>query len=164
MRDPSRLNDEGREKLDPTPVAIPAGFGRPETTEDIVRRLLRSSSMAAAAAAAGKETWEEANDFTIDEEFDPMSEYELEVDSLLGREVSPHEWEKYQPQLREEYLRAERNAIRADERQEEIRALEQAYRQRLADMKRGAGRRRPADAQPEPKAPPAKPQETVDRT
>jgi len=66
------------EKLDPNPVEMPgAGYGKPETLESIVARLLKTEKIE--KALEGQETPEEADDFEMD---DPdmlmdMSPYEL---------------------------------------------------------------------------------------
>lgn len=77
------------ETPDPTPVAMPAGFKRPETLEERIRRLVRSERFAAEMEAAGFETFDEADDFDVeDDRPDPATPYELHFDPFLGREIT----------------------------------------------------------------------------
>lgn len=76
------LNERGHEILDDTPVAIPMRFTRPPTQLDEMRRLLRLASQE--ASDHGMETFEEADDFDIGDDYDPQSPWELSVDQELG--------------------------------------------------------------------------------
>lgn len=64
-----------REALDQTPVEIPVGVIRPESLESIMARMIneRFSQM---AEENGMETFEEADDFDIDDEL-PKTPYEM---------------------------------------------------------------------------------------
>lgn len=85
----SKLDENGHEKLDNTPVELPLGFQHPETLEDRIKRLVRTS-VSAQAQTDGEETFEEADDFDIpDDDSDPVTPYELDFDPALGRDVSP---------------------------------------------------------------------------
>lgn len=78
------------ETPDPTPVSIPSGFKRPETLEEQIRRLVRSARFADEVEAAGFETFEEADDFDVDDDPpEPGTPYEPFFDPALGREVTP---------------------------------------------------------------------------
>jgi len=65
-----------KEYPDPTPVALPAGVGRPESLQDTIRRMVRNE-LSQHAALQGHETFEEANDFADDSEDELISQYEL---------------------------------------------------------------------------------------
>lgn len=67
----------GREVPDPTPVSVPAGLSRPLSLQEEIKRFMRSEQMRIAAEAEGLETFEEADDFDVDEDPDPLSAYEL---------------------------------------------------------------------------------------
>lgn len=85
-----KFDAHGHELPDTTPVALPLGFKTPETLAEQIQRLVRTN-VSQEAANAGAETFEEADDFDIDEEdepFDQTSPYEMEFDPVLGREVS----------------------------------------------------------------------------
>lgn len=67
----------GREIPDSRPVAVPAGWERPLSLHDQIKRFIRAQ-MSQDAAAAGDETFEEADDFDIDDEDPlPVSMYEV---------------------------------------------------------------------------------------
>lgn len=120
------LDSHGREIPDPTPLELPAGRKRPETLAEQVQRLVRHQ-VSAYAELHGHETFADADDLEVDDDFDPSSPFELEFDPILGREITAADFQDAQRRewLRDEYLRAERNAIRAEHRQE---ALDEAYK------------------------------------
>lgn len=62
-----KYDDEGRELPDPTPMAIPAGMKRPESLVDTMRRLIRNE-FSKDVGAIGYETFEDANDFDVEED------------------------------------------------------------------------------------------------
>lgn len=65
------------EELDPTPVSIPLRFQRAHNLNEVVRQMVRSEELRRLADMAGHETFDEADDFNIDdEEMDPSSPYE----------------------------------------------------------------------------------------
>ena len=68
----SKLDDDGHEKLSDVPKEIPLGFQRPETMEDIVKRLMRAdyARMQYQKDMSGYETPEEADDFDVDDDYD----------------------------------------------------------------------------------------------
>lgn len=66
----------GPEKLDPTPVAIPLRFTRQSSLNDVVRNMVRSEELRRLVEEAGEETFEEADDFDIGDDYDPQSPYE----------------------------------------------------------------------------------------
>lgn len=70
------IDDAGREILDPTPMAPPVGYKRSIPLRDQIRDMVRSERLAAEAAAAGAESFDEANDFDVDDDFDPRSPWE----------------------------------------------------------------------------------------
>lgn len=73
-----QVRDPALEYPDPTPCAMPLGCERPEPLADMIRRLVRNE-WSAQAAEAGEETFDEANDFEVDEDPDTglFSPYEL---------------------------------------------------------------------------------------
>jgi hypothetical protein len=64
------------EVLDPMPVEKPVGWQRPEPLDAMIRRLVRGQ-ISSMAAQQGEETFEEANDFDIPDDIEPISPYEL---------------------------------------------------------------------------------------
>lgn len=100
------MNDDGHEVPDSTPVAIPSHFKRPETLQEQIRRLVRSEQFNQEREAAGEETFDEADDFMVDDDFDPSTPYEVFFDPVLDREVSPAEFEKNAEGYRKRYVNA----------------------------------------------------------
>lgn len=85
----SKFDHRGHELPDPTPVAIPVGLKRPESLQDQIRRLVRNE-LSAHAVAHGRESFEEADDFEVeDDPPDPRTPWELDFDQLS--EPSPHQ-------------------------------------------------------------------------
>lgn len=73
------LNDKGQEIPDDTPVVI-RFKSRVITEFDRVREFI-SREMSEAAARAGSETFEEANDFDVDDDMFPVSPHEYKEDT-----------------------------------------------------------------------------------
>lgn len=74
------LNERGHEVPDPTPVARPVRWSPPETLVEQIRRFVRNE-FSQQAAAGGFETFEEADDFDVDDDHpDPQSQWELTAD------------------------------------------------------------------------------------
>lgn len=63
------------EILDKTPVAIPVGYKKPEPLHDILNRLV-SQKFSQLLLDSETETFEEADDFDCDDDFDPYSPWE----------------------------------------------------------------------------------------
>lgn len=78
------LDKNGTEVLDDTPVEVPLGYRQPKSLGERVKELMRVEfeRRAADIKARGYETFEEANDFAVDD-FDPKSPYELSVEQEL---------------------------------------------------------------------------------
>lgn len=67
----------GREIPDSTPVAVPHEWQRPLSLHEQIKRFVRSE-LSRRAHDEGQETFEEADDFDVDEDPDPLSAYELQ--------------------------------------------------------------------------------------
>lgn len=72
-----------REEPDQTPVEWPAHLKRPPTLAEEIQRLVRAE-VSRVASESGLETFEEADDFDMDDEMEPFSPHEL---SELEEEV-----------------------------------------------------------------------------
>lgn len=73
------VNEKGQEVLSDVPMAIPVGFERPLTLQEQIRRLMRVEYDRMAMAGVDPndmETPEEADDFDVDDDFDPSSPFE----------------------------------------------------------------------------------------
>lgn len=66
---------DGRELPDPTPVEVPAGWRQPESVESMLARMVRTK-VSELAEKEGLETFEEANDFDIEDEDEPLTAHE----------------------------------------------------------------------------------------
>lgn len=142
-------DDRGREIPDPTPVSLPVQTKRPLPLADQVARLVRSE-MWNRSLSDDAETFAEADDFDVDDDFDPRTPYEVEFDPTLNREITPADFvnPERREELRQAYLVAERNAIRSEERQ---RAIDEAYRAKF----RGRGQKSGDGAEPRGEPPKA---------
>lgn len=143
-----RLDEFGREIPDSMPVAIPAGFKRPETLAEQVQRLVRVG-LSRRAEEQGFETFDESEDFDVEDD-DPSSPYETFFDPVLGKDLSPHEFKQNEAIYRDRYLRAQREYFLSLDRAEAVRRA----------PNRGAGVS-PAPSKG-PKAPPAEPHKEPD--
>lgn len=89
------LDKNGHEQLDPDPVFVDV-TPRPPSLKEQIQRLMRAE-LSAQAAAQQHETFEEADDFDVDEDPDPVSAYEMKdmVEELPvdkpAAEVTPEE-------------------------------------------------------------------------
>lgn len=70
------------------PYAPSVGAKKPPSLEDRVRQLIRSREVARAAEDAGKETWDEANDFDVGDDYEPDSPYEMELDGIPKEQIA----------------------------------------------------------------------------
>lgn len=82
-----RLDQDGRELPDPTPLAPPVGYNRQPSISEQIRDMVRSEALRAAAEAGGVETFEEADDFDVGDDFDPSSPYEQQFDPVSVSEL-----------------------------------------------------------------------------
>lgn len=90
---PIQFDKLGREIPDPRPMELVPGAVRPESIHSMIQRLIREQ-VSAAAVAEGEESFEEANDFDVEEEDfdDPLTKYEemgLEPISIGESEDGP---------------------------------------------------------------------------
>lgn len=80
---------EGKFFVDPRPMAVPVGFKKPPDLFEQIRQVVRSEHLRQAASRAGKESFEEADDFYVDDEADPFSPYEEVEDPELDGDRFP---------------------------------------------------------------------------
>lgn len=145
----SRLDRNGHEVLDDTPMAIPAGFKRPETLAEQVQRLVRTT-VSRQAEEAGFETFEESEDFDVDDgdATDRGTPYETYFDPVLGKELTPAEFMARENEYRLRYI---------NEQSQEFKRIDaQAVKKRVYSPQeapaRGAG-----GGQPPASTPPVRP-------
>lgn len=92
-------DEQGRELPDPVPLAPPVGWFKQPSMFDQVRQMVRSEHLRMYAEAQGDESFDEANDFDVDEDNFPRSQYEGEY--LTAEEFA----ERRQAEFREAWLR-----------------------------------------------------------
>lgn len=127
------LDENGREIPDPIAVEVPAGFKRPETLQEQIRRLVRSEQFNQSVSEQGMETFEEAEDFEIDDDmFDPHSPYEEVFDPILGRGITLQEFHENQGVYEKRFIKAEQEAYKKMELSEALRARPKAGGSRAA--------------------------------
>lgn len=100
----SAMDNKGRELPDPTPLAPPVGFMQTPDLKDIIRDMLRHDQMKRAADEAGVDSFDESEDFDIeDDPLDPQTEYEAEFDpewlkvkeGYSARLKGPEAWKEF---------------------------------------------------------------------
>lgn len=80
----SSLDQEGREVLDTTPIAPPIGFKEQPSMVEYVRDLIRSEKLRMEAEEAGYETFEESEDFDVDDDVGIFSQWENDYDPPIS--------------------------------------------------------------------------------
>lgn len=114
------LNKDGHEVLDSTPVAIPVGFRVPETLNQTVQRLVQTS-VSQWAQSQGHESFEESEDFDIpDDSPDRHTPYETYFDPILGKDLTPDEFQRNAEIYKQQYLEREAKAARARDKAEAL--------------------------------------------
>lgn len=83
------LNPDGTQVLDPVPMAPPIGYKKHPSMVEIVRDMVRSEKLAQEALAAGHETFEESEDFDVDDDGPLMrspweNDHDPSIDELLA--------------------------------------------------------------------------------
>lgn len=73
-----RQTPGGGELNDATPMAPPIGFTKQISLHDQMREMIRSERLRQEAEAQGMDTPEEADDFDIEDDDEPLSAYEYE--------------------------------------------------------------------------------------
>jgi len=75
-KSPLRHSKEGHEQLDPTPMQPPLGYKRTPTLSEQIAAQVRQMKVDLLADSELEETDEEADDFDVGDDFEPMSPYE----------------------------------------------------------------------------------------
>jgi len=74
------LHKYGREMPSPLPIAPPIGYKKSPTLAEQIRAMVISEKLKMEALAAGQESFEEADDFEVGDDYDPRSPYEETFD------------------------------------------------------------------------------------
>lgn len=89
----SELMEDGRELPNPEPLVIHTGLERPLTLNEQIQRCMRQE-ISRQVAAQGMETFEESQDFEVEEPFDsemPVSVHEMTEEEPLPNNVQDPE-------------------------------------------------------------------------
>lgn len=70
----------GRERPSPLPIQPPIGYKKTPSLREQIRAMILSEKMREYALSQGAETFEEADDFDIGDDFDPTSPYEMQFE------------------------------------------------------------------------------------
>lgn len=81
----SKLNEQGWEVPDQTPVAVPA-YIKKWDQRDSIREMIREQ-LSREMQDAGFESWEDADDFDVGDDYDPNSPYEEQFDPETGESL-----------------------------------------------------------------------------
>lgn len=92
------LNDKGQEVVDSTPLEIPLGMKRPPTMQEQIQRILAGERAQRYMQEHDLETPEEADDFDIDDDPEPVSQYEFH-EMIEEIPVPPAQREAPEPSL-----------------------------------------------------------------
>lgn len=84
-----KLDKYGREMVSPLPIAPPIGYKKSPTLAEQIRAMVVSEKLRQEALAAGAETFEEADDFDVGDDYDPTSPYEVDFDPLPPPQTPP---------------------------------------------------------------------------
>lgn len=80
-----RLDEWGREIPDPRPMAPPLGYIEQPPLHVLIRQMIQSERLAQEAQAAGAGSFEEEDDFDVeDDDYDPSSPWEENFDPAPG--------------------------------------------------------------------------------
>ena len=106
------LTETGAEVPDPTPMAPPVGYKRQPSMVEYIRDMVRSERLRAEVEAQGMESFEEADDFDVGDDYDPKSPYEAEFEPL-------HQVKDRATKARQEEEERVANEARSNERRPE---------------------------------------------
>lgn len=95
-----RYDEHGKFFPDPTPIAPPIGYKRSPSIAEQIRTMIRSEHLRVAAESAGAETFEEADDFNVADDYDPRSPWEEQFEGQFDMPLVPAEAPPRDPQDR----------------------------------------------------------------
>lgn len=133
---------DGKEYLDDTPISVPAGFKRPESIHDMIKRYIRSEAFREQAEKAGYDTEAEANDFDVDEDQEETQVTRHEFSAMAAEELKELEGEeafrRAKQRLQDEYEKR-MMGLHADFGVEPKEKRNGNDKKRTSDRKQGAG-------------------------
>lgn len=87
------LDKNGFEIPDPTPMAVPLHFKRPPSLQEQIQQMVRGE-LSRRAASQGHETFDEAEDFDVGDDFDPKSPWEINFDQSAALDAARDAYHK----------------------------------------------------------------------
>lgn len=73
---------DGSERPDPRPMELPVGFERPESIQDLIKRLVTDQRIREELETSDVESFEEADDFDVEDDVPVNSPYEENFDPM----------------------------------------------------------------------------------
>lgn len=83
-RSPDKHDEEGGERIDPTPMQPPLGYKKSLSLSEQIAQQVRIANLKLLEDMALDETEEEADDFVVGDDFEPFSKHENENMPTLG--------------------------------------------------------------------------------
>ena len=83
------LDAHGREIVSGVPVAPPVGYKKQPSMVEHIRNMVRSEMLRQAVEQGGFETFEEADDFEVGDDYDPSSPYEEQFEPVAHGPLKP---------------------------------------------------------------------------
>lgn len=83
-----QIGKDGREYGSDVPMDPPLGYKRQPTMVEHIRAMVRNERLAQELAAQGMETFEEADDFDVGDDYDPRSPWENDFDPPIAELVA----------------------------------------------------------------------------
>lgn len=83
------LDEYGREVFDPTPIAPPVGYVKQPSLFEQMREMVRGEALRIYAESQDMESFEDADDFDVDDDIDPRTPYELNFEGSVE-----NDWER----------------------------------------------------------------------
>lgn len=84
---------DGQEMVDGRPMAVPSSLKAAPSTAELMQQVIRNERVQQQLNDAGYETFEESEDFDVDDDMDPMTPYEdcfepEDLEELVRRELA----------------------------------------------------------------------------
>jgi len=97
-----RLDEKGREILDGRPMEPPVGYNPQPSLMDKIRKMVHDAQIQRDLEKAGVETFDEANDFDVGDDYDPSSPWEqyyepTPLEAFINSKVAEEAAQKAEP-------------------------------------------------------------------
>lgn len=84
----ARIDDDGKEIVSPLPMEPPVGYVKRDTMTERLHAMIRDYHFQRELAEKGVETFEEADDFDVGDDYEPHSPWENDFDPSIRDMVS----------------------------------------------------------------------------